>query len=91
MHWSRRHITEWKPSYHYRWECLSSSLFNSTCYVLVMQGNHRVEAILFREQNLTAAKWWIADLVNSSIALSNSLAEMCAFANSEEKLLLSSS
>jgi hypothetical protein len=46
-----------------------------------MQGNHRVELILFAEQNVSKAQWWIADLVNSSIALTNSLTKMCGNAN----------
>lgn len=37
------------------------------------QGFHRVEYLLFRERNLTAAEWWAAALVNSSIALSANL------------------
>lgn len=41
------------------------------------QGFHRVEYLLFRERNLTAAEWWAAALVNSSIALSADLLGRC--------------
>lgn len=46
---------------------------------VIFKGNHRVELILFAEQNVSKAQWWIADLVNSSIALTNSLTKMKSF------------
>jgi hypothetical protein len=47
------------------------------CGAVPTQGFHRVEYLLFRERNLTAAEWWAAALVNSSIALSADLLGRC--------------
>ena len=42
------------------------------------QGYHRIEFQLFREQNASAAEWWAANLVNSSVALTQELLSRCA-------------
>ena len=42
-----------------------------------VQGNHRVEQLLFSARDVAAAQWWAADLLDTS-ALSDSLDARCS-------------